>query len=84
MTDFLSDLRFKVTDQKRKDNVISSMFGHWHARDLRKRFDLWKNQAKKATTVNEVNEIGPVVEEVLDAQQTLTNLGLFMRDNGYT
>jgi len=43
MTEYLSELRVRVLNQKRKDLVISSMFGHWHARDLRRRFDHWKS-----------------------------------------
>ena len=43
MTDYLSELRVRVVSQKLKDLVISSMFGHWHARDLRKRFMHWRN-----------------------------------------
>ena len=60
------------------------MFGHWHARDLRRRFLHWKHYASKESTVIEVNEIGPVVEEVLDAQHEWFNLKNFMRDQGFT
>lgn len=42
------------------------MLGHWHSRKRREAFLKWKNQASFATTVIEVNEVGPVVEEVLD------------------
>jgi len=84
MTDYLSALRVKVVDRKLKDLVISSMFGHWYARDLRRRFLHWRDQAKKATTVIDVNETGPIVEEVLEAQQQWTNQLKFMCDQGYT
>jgi hypothetical protein len=65
MTDYLSELRVKVVERKLKDLVISSMFGHWYSRDLRRRFLHWRDQAKKLTTVIDVNETGPIVEEVL-------------------
>jgi hypothetical protein len=43
MNGYLSELRVKVVDQKLKDLVIGSMFGHWYSRDLRKRFLHWKD-----------------------------------------
>ena len=65
MNSHLSVFRYKVIDQKLKDLAIGNMFGHWYARDLRARFLGWRDQAKKASTVFEVNEGGPIVEEVL-------------------
>jgi len=80
MTDYLSELRVRVVNKKLKDLVIGSMFGHWYARDLRRRFLHWRDSARKATTVIEVNEGGPIVEEVLEAQQNWVNLINFMKD----
>ena len=84
MNSHLSVFRYKVIDQKLKDLAIGNMFGHWYSRDLRARFLGWRDQAKKASTVIEVNEGGPIVEEVLQQQLKWTNLIKFMKDQGYT
>jgi hypothetical protein len=66
MTSNLSSLKTRTMVQKRRDKKIGNMLGHWHSRKRREAFLKWKNQASFATTVIEVNEVGPVVEEVLD------------------
>jgi hypothetical protein len=38
------------------------MFGHFITAGTRDAFNRWKKQATFATTVIEVNEIGPIVE----------------------
>lgn len=42
------------------------MFGHFISANVRDAFMRWKKKALFAQTVIEVNEIGPVVEEVLE------------------
>ena len=42
------------------------MFGHMISRRVRDAFDKWKSQANLMSTVIDVNEIGPIAEEVLD------------------
>lgn len=68
MSGYLSVFRVKVIDQKRKDYKIGKMFGYWYSKSLREKFLRWRDQAHKATTVIDVNECGPVVEEVLSHQ----------------
>lgn len=65
MTTNLNELRTKVGLQRQKNMRISAMLGHWYARGLRHHFLKWKNQTTKDATVQEVNEQGPVVEDVL-------------------
>ena len=54
--------KIKVTETKKRVAL-----SHWVVKDLRLAFNKWKHQARCAKTVEEVNEEGPVVEEVLDA-----------------
>jgi len=41
------------------------MMGHWYARGLRLSFLDWKDKTLKITLAEEVEESGPVVEEVI-------------------
>lgn len=50
---------------------------------MRGAFDKWKDQSTRAQTVIEVNEIGPVVEEVLEHRLDCANLMNFMRKEGF-
>lgn len=45
---------------------------------------MWKKKSNFAQTVIEVNEIGPVVEEVLDARLDVCNLKNLMASEGFT
>lgn len=60
------------------------MLGHFFSRQLRDTFLKWKYQAKLASTVIEVNETGPVVEEVLNHEIECSALISFMADQAYT
>ena len=44
----------------------------------------WKKQSEVVTTVIEVNEAGPVVEEVLDHRMDVENLKNLMKDEAFT
>ena len=52
-------------------------------RTMRDAFCKWKSQSTNDLTVIEVNEIGPVVEEVLEHRLDVCNLKDFMRKEGY-
>jgi len=52
-------------------------------RTMRDAFYKWKSQSTNDLTVIEVNEIGPVVEEVLEHRLDACNLKDFMRKEGY-
>ena len=65
---YLSDLRELIYSDKERCAKIKNLFSHFgDSAGTRNYFNRWKNQAKKAETVQEVNEAGPIVEEVLDA-----------------
>lgn len=72
---------FAETSWRRKQRTA---FGHMVTRRVRDAFNRWKQQATLAQTVIEVNEIGPVTEEVLDKQLDVANLRNLMADEGFT
>lgn len=49
-------------------------FAHFISQSTRDAFERWKKKALYATTVVEVNEIGPICEQVLDVQMDCKNL----------
>ena len=51
---------------------------------MRDAFNKWKEQAAYAQTVINVNEIGPIAEQVLDKQLQVHNLRKLMKDEGFT
>ena len=69
----------KVVEAKKK-----AMFGHFISAQVRDAFKRWKQQSDYCNTVIEVNEIGPVVEEVLDHRLDVHNLKNLMADEGFT
>ena len=82
MTKTVGEIRYKT--YKAKDKVVGTMFGHWYARSLREYFLKFKNQTDKLKVLEDVNDEGPVVEEVLRERMRLTNLKNFLVEQGYT
>jgi hypothetical protein len=58
--------------------------GYWYSRSLRQSFMLWMQKASFASTIQDVNEDGPIVEQVLTNKLRLVNMANLMRDEGYT
>jgi hypothetical protein len=50
----------------------------------RRCFQLWKNKAQEHTLVKEMNEEGPIREEIWNLNKDQTNLRMFMTEEGYT
>ena len=80
----LSDLRSKILKMWARRATIKNMLGHLFSWNLRDMFQKWKYQSLKQSTVEEVNEEGPVVEEVLVEQMRYENLKNFLKDQRYT
>ena len=74
MTQNLSVLRNNAYNTKKKITHQLNMLMHMSTRTIRDAFYKWKEQAQKAETVEEVNLIGPVVEEVLEHRLDVKNL----------
>lgn len=66
--------------QKRKGTALCSIMIYWKSRALREKFFLWKANAHFVTTVIEVNQAGPVVEQVLNHKLEYENYLNFMQD----
>ena len=79
-----SHLRRQVHGDKVVAHKKKVMFGHFISMQVRDAFNRWKKQAVFAQTVIEVNEIGPVVEEVLQSRLDVTNLKNLMTQEGFT
>ena len=84
MLQYHSHLRRQIHGDKVVEKKKKVMFGHFISKSMRDAFDMWKKKANFAQTVIEVNEIGPVVEEVLDARLDVTNLKNLMASEGFT
>lgn len=60
------------------------MIKHMLSRGKREAFMKWKKKSESIACVEDVNECGPVVEEVLEARLVIKNCMDFMRNEGYT
>ena len=58
--------------------------GYWYARSLRHSFMLWVQKASFTSTVEDVNEDGPIVEQVLTNKLRLINMANLMLEEGFT
>lgn len=81
---YLSDLRSKKLEESITIKRIVGCIKYWNSRRTRAMFMKWKQSAGKETTVNDVNDDGPLVEEVLMHKLRLKNMADFMRDQKYT
>ena len=83
LLDYMSHLRLVSLKWKKEELKKLTMIKHCLSRGLRFAFDRWKRQASIAQTVIEVNDAGPVVEEVLEHQLDVHNLKQMMKDEGF-
>lgn len=84
MTRYMSEMRVKAYRNKESTSKRIMMINHLMSRQLRRSFNKWKTQTEACETVDDVNECGPVVEEVLEARLDIKNSVDFMREEGYT
>lgn len=77
-------LRRQILGNKVVEGKKKLFFAHFISQSTRDAFMRWKKKALYEQTVLDVNEIGPVVEEVLDAQMQVMNLKNLMADEGFT
>ena len=83
MTNYLSKLRNGAYQECKEHRNLRQMCKHLNNRSMRDAFQRWKCRSTYANTVIEVNEMGPVVEEVLEHRLDVTNLKNFMREEGF-
>jgi hypothetical protein len=84
MTKYLSELRVKCYSAKESATKRLTMFNHMFTRQLRRAFEMWRSQTQAVATVEDVNECGPVVEEVLEARLMIKNCLDFLKQEGYS
>lgn len=84
MTEYLSHLRTRCYNVKSVDMRKVTVFRHLMSRQLRRAFNIWRKKTECVVTVDEVNECGPVVEEVLEARLMIKNCLDFLKKEGYT
>lgn len=74
----MSDLRTKLYSDKERSTKQRTMIKHILSRTLRQAFMKWKKKAESIFTAEDVNECGPVVEDVLEARLTIKNCTDFL------
>ena len=67
MLSYFSHYRNQVLKERIVESKRRAILIHWSVRDLKNAFNKWKNQARCAKTLIEVNLEGPIVEDVLNA-----------------
>ena len=83
LLDYMTHFRMVSLNSKKDEYKKLAMVKHCLTRSLRHAFERWRRQANVATTVIEVNDSGPVVEEVLDHQLDVHNLKKLMTEEGF-
>jgi hypothetical protein len=84
MTEYLSHLRTRCYNVKSVDMRKVTVVRHLMSRELRRAFNNWRKKTDCVLTVEDVNECGPVVEEVLEARLMIKNCLDFLKKEGYT
>ena len=63
---YYSHMRRQIHGDKVVEKKKKIMFGHFISAQMRDYFNKWKKQSMYESTVINVNEIGPISEQVLD------------------
>lgn len=80
MTVYLSHLRTRCYNVKSVDMRKVAVVRHLMSRELRRAFNNWRKKTDCVLTVDDVNECGPVVEEVLEARLSIKNCLNFLKE----
>lgn len=81
---YFADIKQRTDEKHWKMKRQFNTIANWGSQQMRRHFLRWKDQASLHRCVEEVNEIGPNVEIVLDRQIDMHNIRRFMEDEGYT
>jgi len=82
--EYMSHLRTRCYNVKSVDMRKVTVMRHLMSRELRRAFNLWRKKSDCVITVEDVNECGPVVEEVLEARLMIKNCMDFLKNEGYS
>jgi hypothetical protein len=84
MNDYLSHFRTVSWNMKASEAKRRAMFKHVISRGVRQAFMTWKKRADELFTEEEVNDCGPVVEDVLEAKLDIKNCIKMLTEEGFT
>lgn len=82
--EYMSHLRTRCYNVKSVDMRKVTVMRHLMSRELRRAFNLLRKKSDCVITVEDVNECGPVVEEVLEARLMIKNCMDFLKNEGYS
>lgn len=79
-----SKYRAIVKDRKNRENEFRKISLNLLAHHKRWAFDAWHKRTVKMKLCDEVNTVGPITEQVFEANRAIRNLKAFMLGEGYT
>ena len=71
-------------DKKHRGHQAKKILLNLCSHNLRWVFEHWRKQNVKVMLVEELNQTGPITEEVFEANRTITNLKAFLQSEHYT
>ena len=80
---YFNKYKFKVSDRHQRVMRLNIIYGKFNAQLKHTGFRRWVHYTDKHMDAQELNEIGPVTEEVFEANRLIKNLKDFMRSEGY-
>ena len=73
-----------VKQRRNKNRVAKKVLLKVDNANLRWAFEAWRRQNSKEMLAEELNQTGPITEQVFEANRTIRNLKEFMRKERYT
>ena len=80
---YFARYRFKVSDRQQRISRLNIIFGKFNSQLKHTGFRRWVHCKDKQILAQELNETGPVTEEVFEANRLMRNLKDFMRTEGF-
>ena len=80
---YFNKYKFKVSDRHQRVSRLNIIYGKFNAQLKHTGFRRWVHYTDKHMDAQELNEVGPVTEEVFEANRLIKNLKDFMRSEGY-
>ena len=80
---YFNRFRVKVTDEDQRKRRLRVIFKNLQVSHRHTGFRRWKAFAESENLSQELNETGPVTEEVFEGKRACKNLLEFMRFEGY-
>ena len=73
-----------MKQRRNKNRVAKKVLLKVDNANLRWAFEAWRRQNSKEMLAEELNQTGPITEQVFEANRTIRNLKEFMRKERYT